>query len=271
MVTDERVASVLRPFVRATAPVLRALRESDPLRLRNWSRGGAAEPGTSLEPRQPAREGVLGVWDTIMRQLDSVLVPGSSAWNAMTVQQRCDWWVNRVGRFFALMTGLPRFGGAITSQLPIRNALGLTAQGLVLSAIAAEHGITSNTVRVQLIAKVLLKRNLSEAVASGRSAGTLDEEDAKAAELTQDIDASRQEHGIPTFRAVGTAVWRMARALWEIQSELDKRPQGNLFHEFIGLLPVVGIVGGYLGERSALRRISREGSKWIRRHQRGAG
>lgn len=254
VLTEERVAAVLRPFVRATAPVLQVMRESDPLRLRG--RFDAAE-----EP-----EADPGVVRRLLRQLDGMQLPGSTVWDGMTVDQRCDWWATRVGRFLALVAGLPRFGGVITSRLPLRNALGVVGQGLVLSAIAAERGVTDQTVRVRLIAKVVLGRDLSEEVASGEVGGSRAEDDARTAELTEEIDSSRREHGKPTPKAVVRTVWRMARALWEIDSELDRRPQGNVFHDALGSVPVVGVIGGYLGERSGLRKAARRGGDWLQRH-----
>lgn len=262
VVTDERIAGVLRPFVRATAPVLRTLRESDPLRLRRRTRADSAdsaEDGALALPDEDAAE--PGRLDRLLRQLDSMHVPGSSAWDSMTIEQRCDWWAGRVGRFLALLAGLPRFGGAITSRLPIRNALGLAGQGLVLSAIAAEHGVTDNAVRVRLIARVVLDRDLSHALAAGDVDGAREQDDARTAELTGELDETR--HRRP--KAVARTVWRMARSLWEIDSELDKRPQGRFYHEAIGSVPVIGVVGGYLGERSALRRVARRGARWLRR------
>ncbi|MCI2417698.1 hypothetical protein MOQ72_09685 [Saccharopolyspora sp. K220] len=245
VLTDERIAAVLRPFVRATAPVLDALREADPLRLRGRADDLAAD----------------GALRKVLRQLDAMQVPGSSTWDAMSVEQRCDWWATRVGRFLALVAGLPRFGGVITSRLPIRNALGITGQSLVLCAIAAEHGVTDQAVKVQLIGAVLLDREISAELAAGHA-----EDDERVTELTEDIDASRREHGRPTPKALARTVWRMARALWEIDAELDKRPQGGFFHELLGNVPIVGVVGGYLGERSALRKVGRLGAEWLDRN-----
>ncbi|MCA1192333.1 hypothetical protein [Saccharopolyspora sp. 6V] len=324
VLTDERVAVVLRPFVRATTPLLEVLRESDPLRLRGRFADAAAgaeaadvvNAGTenagvgnagvgsagaesadaenetsSTAPRAPAPDespesgpaaaepsrtpddsaaDAPGVLHKLLRQLDGMRLPGSSTWDAMSVDERCDWWAQRVGRLVAVVAGLPRFGGALTSRLPIRNALGMAGQGLVLSAIAAEHGVADRATRVRLIAKVLLDRDLPPEVASGERGGAQAEEDAMTAELTEELDEARRTGGT-RVRAVVRTVWRMARALWEIDSELDKRPQGRFYHEWIGNVPVVGVVGGYLGERSALRRIAKQGAKWLRADAHGAG
>ena len=50
VLTDERVAAVLRPFVRATSPVLDVLRESDPLRLRGRFEAAVAEADEGVDP-----------------------------------------------------------------------------------------------------------------------------------------------------------------------------------------------------------------------------
>ncbi|RCW42772.1 hypothetical protein DFQ14_10828 [Halopolyspora algeriensis] len=268
ILTDERVAAALRPFVRAAVPVLQILREADPLRLRRRFRG-EPKSATELSGEQPTGGGGTGEragLDTLMSRLDSMRLPGSSAWDAMTLDQRCDWWAKRVGRFLALLAGLPNFGGVITSRLPIRNALGTLGQSLVLSAIAAEHGVDDRAHQVRMIAKVVLDRDLPRAVAEGADGGTRHRDDERTAELTEELEESRRRYGRPRTRAVASTVWRMARLLWEIDSELDKRPQGRLHHEALGSLPVVGVVGGYLGERSALRRVARRGARWIRRN-----
>lgn len=264
VVTDERVAAVLRPFVRAAAPVLAVLRGSDPLRLRRRFRSGRREPLPGAEhggaPREPDR------MQRLLRRLDAMRLPGSSAWDAMSVEERCDWWAQRVGRVLALVAGLPNFGGVITSRLPLRNALGTAGQGLVLTAIAAEHGIDDRAVQVQLIAEVLLERELPYDLAAGTTERARELDDERAAELAGELEEERRERGRASGRAVAATVWRMARAVWEIDSELDRRPQGRFYHEAISSVPVVGVVGGYLGERSALRRVARRGATWIRRH-----
>ncbi|NHD17921.1 MULTISPECIES: hypothetical protein [unclassified Actinopolyspora] len=252
VVSDERVAAVLRPFVRACEPVLRALRESDPLRLRGRF-------GTSGADAETASEAGPGGGERLLRRLDAMRVPGSSTWDGMTVRQRCDWWSLRVGRFLAALVGLPRFGGAITSRLPLRNALGTVAQGLVLVAVAGEHGLHDRAEQVRMIAHVLFGRDLSRRAAAGESAEQRAADERRAAELAGGVDEPRRSRA----GALGRAVWRMARALWEIHSELDSRPQGGVGYELIGSVPVVGVLGGYLGERSALRRITREAGKWI--------
>lgn len=251
VLTDERIVAVLRPFVRATAPVLTTLRESDPLRLRLRLRGD--------QERLPRS------YDWLLRRLDQMRLPGSARWDEMTVRQRSDWWTHRIGRVVAALAGVPSFGGAIASKLPVRDALGLAGQGLLLAAIAGEHGLRDEVEQVQLIAEVVLGRELPDEVARGRAP----DEEERTRELRGELDDARSEGGRPPVRAVARTVWRMARALWEVGSALGNRTRGRFYHELLALLPVVGFVGGYLGERSALRRIARRGRGWLGRRQDG--
>jgi hypothetical protein len=54
--------------------------------------------------------------------------------------------------------------------------------------------------------------------------------------------------------------------LWGLGEELGKRPQGRWYHKALGMLPVVGMAGDYLGERSALRRLARSARRWMAQH-----
>ena len=65
-------------------------------------------------------------------------------------------------------------------------------------------------------------------------------------------------------------MWRLGRALFAVEGELDKRPHGNFLHEGLGMLPVVGAVGKYLGEWSGLKKAAREAEKRLRARPQGA-
>lgn len=257
VLTDERIAQVLRPYVRATGPILRSLAESDPLRLRRRLR--------ELDPAQ--RPSPHGRVSRLLHRLDAMRLPGSSAWDAMDPAQRTDWWVQRVGGVIALLTAVPGLAGALSDRLPIQNALGTAGQGLLLCAIAGEYGLTDHADQVQLLASVLFSRKIPREIAQG-SAEDDEAERARAEEILgdlHDLDHTEPRTGRRPLAAVFRALWRMARALWEIDSELDKRPQGRLYHRAIGMLPVVGMAGDFLGERSALRRVAKRGTRWIHR------
>jgi len=241
---DAAVAAVLRPFVRATRPVLDGLRDSDPFGLRD--RAVHDDPDR-------------GRLDTLLDALTSVELPGTAAWSRMDVAARTRWWVRRVGRFTTLVAAIPGLGGALANRLPVSKALGAAGQGLLLVAIAGEHGVRDEGPLVALLGSVLFGRDLKT---SGELTSAQDADAAaRAAEITEPMADER-----PTVRRVGSAVWRLGRALFAVEGELDKRPHGRFYHQWLGMLPVVGAVGKYLGEWSGLQGAAHEAQAWLAAH-----
>lgn len=236
-ISDKAIVRVLRPFVRATRPVLDGLREIDPFGLRARV---AADTGGDRDLREKVLDG-----------LAAVHVPGTAAWAAMTPPERTHWWVRRVGRFTTLVAAVPGIGGALANRLPVSKAIGTVGQGLLLVAIAGEHGVRDEDELVGLLGAVLFRRDLT---VEKPDAAADAEAETRAHELTGELRTPER----PTLQRVAGAVWRLARALFALESELDKRPHGNLFHEGLEMLPVVGAVGKYLGEWSGLKKAARE-------------
>ena len=58
-------------------------------------------------------------------------------------------------------------------------------------------------------------------------------------------------------RAVRT-LWRLARAFLDVDNLLDERPRGGLFARALAKVPVVGLAGGWLDERGAIRKAAKE-------------
>jgi hypothetical protein len=243
-IPDGAIVAILRPFVRATRPVLDGLRESDPFGLRSRA---TSDGGGSAEER--------GLRDKVLDALAAVEVPGTAAWAAMDVPARTRWWVRRVGRFTTLIAAVPGLGGALANRLPVSKAVGAAGQGLLLVAIAGEHGVRDEDELVNLLGAVLFRRELAVSAATGTENAAAD---ARAAELTGDLG---KPDTTPTMQKVARAVWRLGRALFAVDDELDKRPHGNFLHEGLGMLPVVGAVGKYLGEWSGLKKAAREAEK----------
>jgi hypothetical protein len=266
-VTDEQLVTVLRPFVRATMPVLDVLRESDPLglqqRMSHRPADGVidADGVTDAGGAHAAERGAFDrARDAALDWVSSVRVPGTPAWSAMDVAQRTDWWIGRVGRFTALLAAVPGIGGALADRLPVQDALGAAGQGLLLCAIAGEHGVRDEDDQIRLMASVLFGRTVDAALGHRPDQRDVDQ---RSAELTAELATSQRKHGRFTLRAVAGTVWRMGRLLWALGDELGRRPQGRWYHQALGMLPVVGMAGDYLGERSALRRVAKGARRWI--------
>jgi hypothetical protein len=255
-ISDSQVVAVLRPFVRGCGPMLDALRESDPmgLRARAESAGELAEVESGLREK-------------LLNGLTSVKVPGTAAWAAMDVDERTNWWVNRVGRFTALLTSIPGLGGALADRLPVQDTLGAASQGLLLCAIAGEHGVVDLGERVRLVAWVLFDRDIDPAIAAGKHAArdesAVSAENAATEQLTEELAESKKKHGRITLKASVGTLWRLGRSLLGIVEELEKRPRGRFYHRAIGMLPIVGMAGDYLGERSGLKRVAKRARRWF--------
>lgn len=243
-IPDAAVVGLLRPFVRATRPILSALRESDPFGLRGRAGGAAGERSTR---------------DKLLDALAAAPVPGTAAWARMDVAARQRWWVYRVGRFSTAVAAIPGLGGALARRLPVGATVGAAAQGMLLVAVAGEHGVTDEDHLVSLLAWVLFRRRPE--LGSGPTAAEDAAADARAAEIEGDLDLATGSR--PTAAKIGSAVWRLGRALYSVEDELDKRPHGRFYHEALGMLPVVGVLGKYLGEWSGLKRAAREAQRWL--------
>jgi hypothetical protein len=91
-------------------------------------------------------------------------------------------------------------------------------------------------------------------------------EAGEAAKLTEELRASSEKHGKATVKAAAGTLFRLGRGLREISEELEKRPRGRLLHRAIGKVPVVGMAGDYLGERSGLRQAWQRAHAWLAEH-----
>ncbi len=99
-IPDSAIVAVLRPFVRATRPVL-----DRPARVRPVRSAGACSVVRTTASAAWGRN--CSTW------LAAVEVPGTAAWAAMDVPARSRWWVHRVGRFTTLVAAVPGLGGAL--------------------------------------------------------------------------------------------------------------------------------------------------------------
>jgi hypothetical protein len=169
-VSDKYMISVLRPFVAATGPVLSGLRDADPFRLGRLAQRRAAElesapSDAAPEPVPTSRLGKVRrtAGNARHRALDRLAtsrLPGTPRWEVMTPEERDHWWVARLGRFTSAVASIPGIGGALARRLPVSDILGLAAQGLVVCAIAGEHGVTGRDEQVRLLGTVLFERDL---------------------------------------------------------------------------------------------------------------
>jgi hypothetical protein len=271
-VSDKYMISVLRPFVAATGPVLSGLRDADPFRLGRLAQRRAAElesapSDAAPEPVPTSRLGKVRrtAGNARHRALDRLAtsrLPGTPRWEVMTPEERDHWWVARLGRFTSAVASIPGIGGALARRLPVSDILGLAAQGLVVCAIAGEHGVTGRDEQVRLLGTVLFERDL-------RPGDYGDPHDADverdARDLTGELSSEPGRPNDGRLRALARAVWRMGRSLFALHEELDRRPHGHWWWRTLANVPVVGAFGAYKSERSGLKRAARRAATLLGR------
>ena len=179
----------------------------------------------------------------VLRRVDRLVTPLADRLGrppALPESHRHQWWADRASSVAATVSALPRFAGKFAELLPLQNAVGATVQAVVVLGVAGEHGVRAPAERVALLARVLLGRPLTAAQVEPlleRSRGTY-----------------REEALGPRGTHVVKRLWRTSRLLGRIDETLDARPKGRFGARALANLPVVGLAGGYLAERVALRR-----------------
>lgn len=191
------------------------------------------------------------------------LTPASDQWAEQPVAERVDWWVDRIAIVGGLSAAMPRFAGALADRVPVQAALGASAAGLAVCAVAREHGRTTADAWVPLLARVLFNRDLEPAAAPVPAPEESERQLEDAARDIREPPSQLAALGQGAQRAVRT-LWRLARVLFDVQDLLDERPRGGLFARALAKLPVVGIAGGWLDERGGIRKAAEETGELLR-------
>ena len=212
--------------------------------------GNDDEPGPDAS--LPAR-----ALDAVKDRALGETTPGSPEWAQQPISERVDWWVDRIAIVGGLAAAAPRFAGALADRIPLQASLGVSAAGLAVCAVAREHGRTTAAEWVPLLARVLFNRDLSPQAAPVPDPGESEEQLENAANDTREPPSQMAALGKGAQRAVRT-LWRLARTFLGLQDLLDERPRGGLFARALAKVPVVGLAGGWLDERGAIRKAAEE-------------
>lgn len=184
------------------------------------------------------------------------LTPASPSWSRLPVRRRVGWWLVRIGASAGLAAAAPRFAGVVADRVPLQAALGASAAGLAVCATAHEHGVTDPDDWVPLLGTVVLGRRLQRRDGDTPLQEQLEQDLEDAAADVREPPSTMDRLGTQARRSV-RALWRLGRSLLEVQDLLDQRPRGNIVLRAVAKIPVVGVVGGWLDERSAIYKASR--------------
>jgi hypothetical protein len=167
--------------------------------------------------------------------------PGAPGWDDLPVERRDAWWVHHVQAVAAPIAATPRVFGAVADRLPMQGAFGTAVAGLVVCAVAREHGVRNPADWVPLLGRVLFDRELGRPEA--------------AQVVAPPAKAPAPDAG--PLRKLGGALWRLTHVVWEAQSVFDERPRGAWLWRTLGKIPVVGLPAGVLDESGAVARAAR--------------
>ena len=107
VIDDADVACALSRAVRVINPVVDLLSRADPFGLKGRSHRIGDSDG-SVDKALDALAWVLNTAD----------VPGTQAWADMTLDDRVNWWVRRVGAVDNVLVAFPGVLGAVADRLP---------------------------------------------------------------------------------------------------------------------------------------------------------
>ena len=223
--------------------------------------------GLDEDPPETASVPVKVVHE-VRERLFGDVTPASVRWHTLPVRRRVGWWATRIGASAGVAAAAPRFAGALADRLPLQAALGASAAGLAVCATAHEHGVSDPDDWVPLLASVVFDRTLTPEPtraapddASVRRAQSEKQLEDAAAD-TSEPPSTMEQLGEQARRTV-RALWRLGRTLLEVQDLLDERPRGNIVFRTAAKVPVVGVVGGWLDERSAIGKAAKATTRLV--------
>lgn len=222
--------------------VLDALRTPDPFGIRSTLTEFSAQEQPNL-----AERGLILAIDRLLR----MRVPGHTEWPLLPLAQRCDWWVDRLGGFAAVVAGLPRLSGAAADILPVKDTLGAAVQAMVVGAICREYGIEAHADRTAVIARVLTTRPITP-----DQVLQYDDPTAAGKDVARQLGLGETPEGAGLRQAV-QLVWRISKLFGGLGDVFEERPRGSIGARIVGKLPGVGVVGGFFDERKGIRKAAR--------------
>jgi hypothetical protein len=222
--------------------VLDALRTPDPFGIRSILTDFSAQEQPNL-----GEKGLILAIDRLLR----MKVPGHTEWPTLPLAQRCDWWVDRLGGFAAVVAGLPRLSGVTADVLPVKDTLGAAVQAMVVGAICREYGVEAHADRTAVIARVLTTRPITP-----DQVLQYDDPTAAGQDVARQLGLGEPHEGAGLRQGV-RLVWRISKLFGGLGEVFEDRPRGSLGARAVGKVPGIGLVGGFFDERKGIRKAAR--------------
>ena len=247
-VPDSAVVLALSKVEFGIDAVLDSLRTQDPFGIR-----GILTEYSNQEQPNLAEKGLILAIDRLLK----MKVPGHAEWPTLPLAERCDWWVERLGGFAAVVAGLPRISGATADRLPVKDTLGAAVQAMVIGAVCREYGVEAHADRTAVIARVLTDRLITP-----DDVLKYDDPTAAGQEVGRHLGLGDESEEAGLRKGI-RLVWRISKLFGGLGDVFEDRPRGSLGARFIGKLPAVGVVGGFFDERKGIRRAAYEAAELL--------
>ena len=242
-VPDSAVVLALSRVEFGIDSVLDALRTQDPFGIRSILADYSAQEQPNL-----AERGLILAVDQLLR----MRVPGHAEWPTLPLAKRCDWWVERLGGFAAVVAGLPRITGAAADRLPVKDTLGAAVQAMVIGAVCREYGVEAHADRTAVMARVLTDRPITpDDVLKYDDPTAAGQDVAKQLGLGDESEEAGLRMGV-------RLVWRISKLFGGLGEVFEDRPRGSISARLVGKLPGFGVVGGFFDERKGIRKAAYE-------------
>lgn len=233
--SDDRIIDALNRMIAAINPILDVMSQTDVTGLRGKS-----------HQDHPKDDSVFRRVEYVAaRTVDLTALPGTKRWDGLSMEERAQWWVNRIGGLNTIGVAFPNIFGIWARRLPITTVLGFVNQAMVLIAVAREYRVTGRARQIELLASVLGARELTV----GELAAIPD---------APPVEAKR--------KSLARATWDIARTLQGGVDEMGKRPQPARVLRWLSNIPLIGAPINYVGEQFALKRAVNAGRAWIVAH-----
>lgn len=231
-IPDEHVARTLTGFTRIADLLL-----VEPGRWIDTTRSQSPSSGFAGRAINAAKNAVLGD-----------IAPGANGWTSVALEDRVEWWVDRISNLAAIAAAAPSAGGFLASRLNTQDLLGAAGAGLTVCAVSQEYGLREPGAWVPIVGQVIFHRQLGgDSIDPASEAGSAPFQKPKSR-----AEAMQLLH-------------QMSEGLKDIGGLLEERPKGGFIARGISKVPAVGVAGGYLAERKAMRRAADQAEQLLDR------
>ena len=164
------------------------------------------------------------VLDAVRDRALGEVTPASPHWATQPESKRVEWWIRRIAIGAALAAAAPRFAGALADRIPLQAALGASAAGLAVCAVARERGKRVPADWVPLLAQVIFNRDLASGIPASVPAAEESEDQLEVAASDISEPPSHMAALAQGAQRVVRTLWRLARTFLDLEDRSTNVP-----------------------------------------------